>query len=512
MRKRPFGSDWHAALGSPTSSFLVRIEARERWWSGRRRWGSVNVEQPVFQRHLDRPRLCSYSDSFWVGAGGVGTQEVKDAVAQRHLQVDEDMQRTLPESHHSVLETTGTPRGHGGHHSCSSSFWSTTMQVGPECSWPVSPASTTTQPSSCSAGSSWLVTGSRSRLAGRMWAVGSAGGHRHLFSRALQSIRSISPVTRNCIIAQHHAAGGTRQSGSRAHMWQRLQTMHPQWIIWGFATPFRSWEFVHHAEEDGHDQAQESGTFGHRPCSSTPVVFCDCGRGARSHLAVVVGQWAKRCCHSGCGGTLQSGFENIYARFLWLQAARDEVRLDMEKVTTDRNPAKPLLSSRVQALCKMATVEFDDSRNRLCGTFRVESLDVLSSPPSRAQFLNFWVRSCLRGSHLSIVTSEQINLFVCRLKLFMFPGAQRAVIRPNSAWTQLGAFSDCDLLLALRTGHMFRATVWSTSEPGSIGSSTKTRLLSLRLHCDDVRFVSAPGLLAARLVHLFFVLFLHRDW
>ena len=53
--------------------------------------------------------------------------------------------------------------------------------------------------------------------------------------------------------------------------------------------------------------------------------------------------------------------KHVHTRHLWLQAARDEGRLDVVKIPTERNPAdlltKPLPFSRIQE--KLVGVEYD---------------------------------------------------------------------------------------------------------------------------------------------------------
>ena len=53
--------------------------------------------------------------------------------------------------------------------------------------------------------------------------------------------------------------------------------------------------------------------------------------------------------------------KHVHTRHLWLQAARDEGRLDVVKIPTERNPAdlltKPLPFSRIEELCRLVGVE-----------------------------------------------------------------------------------------------------------------------------------------------------------
>ena len=55
--------------------------------------------------------------------------------------------------------------------------------------------------------------------------------------------------------------------------------------------------------------------------------------------------------------------KHVHTRHLWLQAARDEGRLDVVKIPTERNPAdlltKPLPFSRIEELCRLVGVEYD---------------------------------------------------------------------------------------------------------------------------------------------------------
>ena len=55
--------------------------------------------------------------------------------------------------------------------------------------------------------------------------------------------------------------------------------------------------------------------------------------------------------------------KHVHSRHLWLQAARDEGRLDVVKIPTERNPAdlltKPLPFSRIEELCRLVGVEYD---------------------------------------------------------------------------------------------------------------------------------------------------------
>ena len=61
--------------------------------------------------------------------------------------------------------------------------------------------------------------------------------------------------------------------------------------------------------------------------------------------------------------------KHVHTKHLWLLAARDEGRLDVAKIRTDRSPAdlptKPLPFHRIQELCKLVGVEYDqDSLTR----------------------------------------------------------------------------------------------------------------------------------------------------
>ena len=55
--------------------------------------------------------------------------------------------------------------------------------------------------------------------------------------------------------------------------------------------------------------------------------------------------------------------KHVHTRHLWLQAARDEGRLDVVKIPTERNRAdlltKPLPFSRIEELCRLVGVEYD---------------------------------------------------------------------------------------------------------------------------------------------------------
>ena len=55
--------------------------------------------------------------------------------------------------------------------------------------------------------------------------------------------------------------------------------------------------------------------------------------------------------------------KHVHTRHLWLQAARDEGRLDVVKIPTERNLAdlltKPLPFSRIEELCRLVGVEYD---------------------------------------------------------------------------------------------------------------------------------------------------------
>ena len=62
--------------------------------------------------------------------------------------------------------------------------------------------------------------------------------------------------------------------------------------------------------------------------------------------------------------TVRQGLQlakHVHTRHLWLQAARDEGPLDVEKIPTERNPAglltKLLPFDRIQDLCKLVGVE-----------------------------------------------------------------------------------------------------------------------------------------------------------
>ena len=56
--------------------------------------------------------------------------------------------------------------------------------------------------------------------------------------------------------------------------------------------------------------------------------------------------------------------KKVHRRHLWLQAARDEGRLDVVKIPTERNPAdlltKPLPFSHIEELCRLVGVEYDN--------------------------------------------------------------------------------------------------------------------------------------------------------
>ena len=61
--------------------------------------------------------------------------------------------------------------------------------------------------------------------------------------------------------------------------------------------------------------------------------------------------------------------KNMHTRHLWPQAARDEGQLDVVKIPTERDPAdlltEPLPFDRVQGLCKLVGVEFDQDSKTL---------------------------------------------------------------------------------------------------------------------------------------------------
>ena len=67
----------------------------------------------------------------------------------------------------------------------------------------------------------------------------------------------------------------------------------------------------------------------------------------------------------GSGGPHRtSGTRVVHTKHLWLQAARDEGGLDVVKIPTERNPAdlltKPLPFSRIEELCRLVGVEYDN--------------------------------------------------------------------------------------------------------------------------------------------------------
>ena len=56
--------------------------------------------------------------------------------------------------------------------------------------------------------------------------------------------------------------------------------------------------------------------------------------------------------------------KHVHTRHRWLQAARDEGLMDVVKISKERNPAdlltKPLPFSRIEELCRLVGVEYDD--------------------------------------------------------------------------------------------------------------------------------------------------------
>ena len=61
--------------------------------------------------------------------------------------------------------------------------------------------------------------------------------------------------------------------------------------------------------------------------------------------------------------------KHVHTRCLWQQAARDEGRLDVVKIPTERNPAvlltTPLPFDRIQDVCKLVGVEYDQDSKTL---------------------------------------------------------------------------------------------------------------------------------------------------
>ena len=61
--------------------------------------------------------------------------------------------------------------------------------------------------------------------------------------------------------------------------------------------------------------------------------------------------------------------KHVHTRHLWLQAARDEGRLDVVKFPTECNPVdlltKPLPLDRIQDLCKLVGVGYDQDSKTL---------------------------------------------------------------------------------------------------------------------------------------------------
>ena len=61
--------------------------------------------------------------------------------------------------------------------------------------------------------------------------------------------------------------------------------------------------------------------------------------------------------------------KHVHTRCLWLQTARDEGRLDVVKIPTQRHPAdlltKPLPLDRIRELCKLVGVEYDQDSKTL---------------------------------------------------------------------------------------------------------------------------------------------------
>ena len=61
--------------------------------------------------------------------------------------------------------------------------------------------------------------------------------------------------------------------------------------------------------------------------------------------------------------------KHVHTRYLWQQAARDEGRLDVVKIPTERNRAflltTPLPFDRIQDVCKLVGVEYDQDSKTL---------------------------------------------------------------------------------------------------------------------------------------------------
>ena len=123
--------------------------------------------------------------------------------------------------------------------------------------------------------------------------------------------------------------------------------------------------------------------------------------------------------------------KHVHTRHFWLQAARDEGRLDVVKIRTERNPGdlltKPLPFNRIQELCKLVGVEHDQdsmTREAQCPTTRSSR-----TCARRAKWLALRSQVCQAAEaiqHKVAVVSRRVALLLSSHLVCAVPCVQRA--------------------------------------------------------------------------------------